>query len=240
LETTPEIEIEELEEIEEAAPETAPDMELESLAEIEETVPDGAPEMELETLEEFEEAARTQAGESEPLDLEELPEIEEPVEAAVREAPEFRPKEIDLEAIAGESEEELSLALIEEAEAIEVDELEALPEEEEPAAEREIEIPFEEGGRKAHAPLSPAPEKASREEVEELEEVPAEEPVERKTSRRAGVGNIPDDLKDEIRTVLKYMDQLLEALPEEKIQEFAGSEYFVMYKKLFEDLGLGE
>ncbi len=35
------------------------------------------------------------------------------------------------------------------------------------------------------------------------------------------------------------MDHLLEALPDEKIQEFASSEYFVMYKKLFEDLGLG-
>ena len=50
----------------------------------------------------------------------------------------------------------------------------------------------------------------------------------------------PDNLKDEIRTVLKYMDHLLEALPDEKIQEFASSDYFVMYKKLFEDLGLGE
>ena len=52
--------------------------------------------------------------------------------------------------------------------------------------------------------------------------------------------SIPDNLKDEIRTVLKYMDHLLEALPDEKIQEFASSDYFVMYKKLFEDLGLGE
>jgi hypothetical protein len=51
---------------------------------------------------------------------------------------------------------------------------------------------------------------------------------------------VPDDLKDEIRAVLKYMDHLLEALPEDKIQEFASSDYFVMYKKLFEELGLGE
>ena len=35
------------------------------------------------------------------------------------------------------------------------------------------------------------------------------------------------------------MDQLLESLPEEKIQEFAKSEYFGVYKKLFEELGLG-
>jgi len=34
------------------------------------------------------------------------------------------------------------------------------------------------------------------------------------------------------------MDQLLESLPEEKIQEFAKSSYFESYKKLFKDLGL--
>ncbi len=51
---------------------------------------------------------------------------------------------------------------------------------------------------------------------------------------------IPDNLKDEIRTVLKYMDTLLEGLPDDKIQEFASSDYFVMYKKLFEDLGIGD
>jgi hypothetical protein len=34
------------------------------------------------------------------------------------------------------------------------------------------------------------------------------------------------------------MDQLLESLPEEKIEEFANSEYFETYKKLFDELGL--
>jgi hypothetical protein len=34
------------------------------------------------------------------------------------------------------------------------------------------------------------------------------------------------------------MDQLLESLPEDKIEEFAKSEYFDTYKKLFEELGL--
>jgi hypothetical protein len=34
------------------------------------------------------------------------------------------------------------------------------------------------------------------------------------------------------------MDQLLESLPEEKIEEFAQSEYFDTYKKLFKELGL--
>ena len=79
------------------------------------------------------------------------------------------------------------------------------------------------------------------EEVLEVEEVPAREPAPAGSAGpREGASAIPDDLKDEIRTVLKYMDHLLEALPDEKIQEFAKSDYFVMYRKLFEDLGLGE
>jgi pilus assembly protein FimV len=49
---------------------------------------------------------------------------------------------------------------------------------------------------------------------------------------------LPSGLKEEIKSVLGYMDQLLESLPEEKIEEFAKSEYFAIYKKLFEELGL--
>jgi hypothetical protein len=49
---------------------------------------------------------------------------------------------------------------------------------------------------------------------------------------------IPDGLKEELRSVLSYMDHLLESLPEDKIQEFAQSEHFETYKKLFEELGL--
>ena len=46
------------------------------------------------------------------------------------------------------------------------------------------------------------------------------------------------DLKQDIKSVLLYMDQLLENLPEEKIVEFAKSDEFVTYKKLFSELGL--
>lgn len=49
---------------------------------------------------------------------------------------------------------------------------------------------------------------------------------------------LPEDLKTEIKSVLSYMDQLLESLPEDKIREFAESEHFEVYKKLFEELGL--
>ncbi|MDR2136443.1 MAG: hypothetical protein LBO76_07495 [Treponema sp.] len=49
---------------------------------------------------------------------------------------------------------------------------------------------------------------------------------------------IPGNFKKELKQVLSYMDQLLESLPEEKIEEFAQSEYFDTYKKLFKELGL--
>lgn len=49
---------------------------------------------------------------------------------------------------------------------------------------------------------------------------------------------LPIHLKDEIKSVLTYMDQLLESLPEDKIEEFAKSEYFDTYKRLFEELGI--
>jgi len=49
---------------------------------------------------------------------------------------------------------------------------------------------------------------------------------------------VPDKLKHDIKSVLLYLDQLLASLPEEKIEEFASSEYYDTYKRLFDDLGL--
>ncbi|MHB9293722.1 hypothetical protein Holit_02852 [Hollandina sp. SP2] len=48
----------------------------------------------------------------------------------------------------------------------------------------------------------------------------------------------PFNLKEELKNVLLFMDQLLEALPEDKIGEFAESRYFDIYKKLFSELGI--
>ena len=45
-------------------------------------------------------------------------------------------------------------------------------------------------------------------------------------------------IQDDIKSVLVYMDQLLENLPEDKIEEFAKSEHFDTYKKLFNELGI--
>ncbi|HUH44121.1 MAG TPA: hypothetical protein VLZ44_03020, partial [Treponemataceae bacterium] len=53
------------------------------------------------------------------------------------------------------------------------------------------------------------------------------------------IKNIQDkQIQEDIKSVLVYMDQLLENLPEDKIEEFAKSENFVVYKKLFTELGL--
>lgn len=91
-----------------------------------------------------------------------------------------------------------------------------------------------------------SPSEVSAEPVEELpgieELAPAAEPETGISLKEAPVpapkGSDTDRLKDEIRGVLSYLDKLLESLPESKIDEFAHSEYFDTYKKLFEELGL--
>lgn len=78
----------------------------------------------------------------------------------------------------------------------------------------------------------------------ETESVPAAESTESDASgsespaESSAAAAIPADMKEEIKSVLSYMDQLLESLPEEKIAEFAKSEEFNTYKKLFNELGL--
>ncbi|NBF41063.1 MAG: hypothetical protein GVY14_11665 [Spirochaetes bacterium] len=81
------------------------------------------------------------------------------------------------------------------------------------------------------------------EEEAEAESAAESEPVQQQAGTGAPsggseAGELPENLKQEIRSVLSYMDQLLESLPEEKIQEFARSEHFEVYKRLFEELGL--
>ncbi|MCL2380660.1 MAG: hypothetical protein FWC64_03585 [Treponema sp.] len=53
-----------------------------------------------------------------------------------------------------------------------------------------------------------------------------------------GSEEIPSHLKKELKTVLSYMDRLLESLPDDKIEEFAKSDHYETYKKLFRELGL--
>ncbi len=49
---------------------------------------------------------------------------------------------------------------------------------------------------------------------------------------------LSDSSKDELRKVLGYLDNLLESLPEEKIKEFAKSEYYDLYVKILSKLGI--
>ncbi|MBQ9494109.1 MAG: hypothetical protein IJR50_00545 [Treponema sp.] len=60
----------------------------------------------------------------------------------------------------------------------------------------------------------------------------------KKELKNESTADISSELKEEVKSVLLYMDQLLESLPEEKIVEFARSEQFATYKKLFTELGL--
>ncbi|MGA2641851.1 MAG: hypothetical protein ABSG21_13230 [Spirochaetia bacterium] len=146
--------------------------------------------------------------------------------------------EVDLEALAAEAEElEDNVPIAPMVEDLEIGELESLSGETGAAEtpQKEIEISFEGDLAKDAEALKESVEPSPLEEIPEAEEI-----TEGPGAGEAVSSGIPDNLKDEIRTVLKYMDHLLEALPDEKIQEFASSDYFVMYKKLFEDLGLGE
>jgi hypothetical protein len=86
----------------------------------------------------------------------------------------------------------------------------------------------------------------SLEEGISLDEIPEDLPPEEdevpepalESPEEPEVSALPGNFKTELKQVLSYMDQLLESLPEEKIEEFAKSEYFDTYKKLFKELGL--
>ncbi|MFI3256709.1 MAG: hypothetical protein R3Y36_00245 [Spirochaetales bacterium] len=69
-------------------------------------------------------------------------------------------------------------------------------------------------------------------------EIPQETPTGEIQKPEQTSGSLSSGMREEIKEVLVYMDRLLENLPEEKISEFAQSEYFTKYKKLFDDLGL--
>jgi hypothetical protein len=202
---------------------------------------EGSETIDLETLDLGEEPMVIDAVPEQVDELEELLDADESMGAgpagSVAEAE--AAEEVDLEALAAEAEElEDNVPVSPVVEDLEIGELETLADETGAAEtpQKEIEISFEGDLAEDVEALqgSVEPETA----VEEIPE--AEEVTEGPADGAGGSDGVPDNLKDEIRTVLKYMDHLLEALPDEKIQEFASSDYFVMYKKLFEDLGLGE
>lgn len=237
----PELDLEEIPEMESepeiaAAPRTAGAMEDE-----------GSETIDLETLDLGEEPkiinavpGQAEAGEDvqdaeEVLDMDEGASGKPSAKAAAR-----QPDEVDLDALAAEAEElegEAPAAPV--TEDLEIGELETLGDDAGGVVtpQKEIEIDFE-GDLAEDVEALPGPSEADAAAAQE--EVPEAESVPETAGAGSGAGDVPDNLKDELRTVLTYMDHLLEALPDEKIQEFASSEYFIRYKKLFEDLGLGE
>ena len=74
-----------------------------------------------------------------------------------------------------------------------------------------------------------------------VEELPEEEVV---TISGEELGKLDEEgavdaaLLNDITTILKFMDTFLGDLPDEKIKEFAQSEYFPLYKEVFEKLNL--
>jgi pilus assembly protein FimV len=236
----PEIDLEEIPEME-SEPEIAPAPRMDSAMDDQ-----GNETIDLETLDLGEEpmvinAEPEQGQEVEDLqDAEEVLELdEEPSTKATGKTGAQQPDEVDLEALAAEAEElEDDVPAAPVVEDLEIGELEALADEADGIVtpQKEIEIDFEgDLAEEVEALTGPAEAASDSEDVPEAEEI--SEPT---GPAGDSAGEVPDNLKDELRTVLTYMDHLLEALPDEKIQEFASSEYFVRYKKLFEDLGLGE
>ncbi len=56
--------------------------------------------------------------------------------------------------------------------------------------------------------------------------------------RNGAEASMPETLRRDVASVLAYMDALLESLPEAKIAEFAQSEQFTLYKRVFKELGI--
>jgi len=150
-------------------------------------------------------------------------------------------EELSLEDFSGE-------AAAEPAAELDALELETL-EEAEPASEEPLEaveeLPDLSLADEQLMPETGAEAAAEPVELELMEEAETGEPVaelegEPPSARPAArEGALPEDLREDVKSVLSYLDQLLEALPDEKIRQFAQSEYFGVYKRLFEELGLG-
>lgn len=92
-----------------------------------------------------------------------------------------------------------------------------------------------------------SPKTEASQEVEELspletaseEEINVEDVDAAAVSAPSSPASIKGDIdKDQLKTVLKYLDGLLDDLPEDKIKEFAESEYYDLYNKLLDSLGV--
>jgi len=65
-----------------------------------------------------------------------------------------------------------------------------------------------------------------------------EEEKDRRQMIETNIDALSGTSREELRKVLQYLDNLLADLPEDKIKEFAQSEYYDLYTKIMEKLGL--
>jgi pilus assembly protein FimV len=162
---------------------------------------------------------------------------EEPGEVSLAE--ELPPEELDLVEDLGAPELVESL----EAEPLEAEPLAAEPLEAGPLAAEPLEVEPLEAEPLEAEPLEAEPLEAGPLEAEPLEaELLEAEPLEAGPAvaeAKPADSSLPPSLREDVRSVLSYLDQLLEALPDDKVRQFAQSEYFGVYKRLFEELGLG-
>ena len=84
-----------------------------------------------------------------------------------------------------------------------------------------------------------APELQVLDEPEAQDTIPAAaEDEDSADDKDAGVSPGNALLRDDMRKVLGYLDNLFDELPQERVKEFANSEYYEMYNRLFKELGL--
>ena len=110
----------------------------------------------------------------------------------------------------------------------------------EPAVEDETFVPEEEVIQEEEVPVEPVIENDFVSHEDDNNNL-TDSNIDYLTTEENNVEEETDEnseLKKDIKSVLLYMDQLLENLPEEKIVEFAKSDEFTTYKKLFSELGL--
>ncbi len=62
--------------------------------------------------------------------------------------------------------------------------------------------------------------------------------IDDKTDRERFINSIPVEKRENLTRLLKYLDGMFEKLPEEVIRKFATSEYFDLYNKVLNDLGV--
>ena len=86
--------------------------------------------------------------------------------------------------------------------------------------------------------ISAEPDGVTFEESARADTAPDTAEIEDIISNEPGISDFPTSLREEIRDVLTYMDDLLESLPEEKVEEFVRSEHYEVYKKIFKELGI--